>query len=144
MKLPISLLLSLLLLALTAQAENAVDPSEVYSVARSAYEQAEFDRAVRNMELAVSQAPGNPEFQLWLGRSYGRLAEQSPWYKALGLAKKTRQAFEKAVELQPNYLDALEDLISYYRAAPGIVGGSEEKAEMLQKRVDELLASNGR
>ncbi len=142
MKLSLSLLFSLIFLSLSAQAEISVDAVEVYTEARSAFERAEFELAVQGMELAVSEAPSNPVFYLWLGRSYGRLAEQSPWFKALGLAKKTVRAFEKAVELRPDYPDALEDLIAYYREAPGIVGGSEEKAEQLQKRLDSLLLSN--
>ncbi|HEX6161291.1 MAG TPA: tetratricopeptide repeat protein, partial [Thermoanaerobaculia bacterium] len=45
-----------------------------------------------------------------------------------GLAKKTLAAYEKAVQLDPNNIEARFGLIDYYLRAPAAMGGSHEKA----------------
>jgi Tfp pilus assembly protein PilF len=53
---------------------------------------------------------------------------------ALGQARKTVRAFERAVELDPSNLEALSDVFEYYLEAPGIVGGGLDKAENIARR----------
>ena len=48
-------------------------------------------------------------------------------FKKLGLSKKVRACFLKAIELDPDNLSARESLAGYYFEAPGIAGGSTEK-----------------
>lgn len=85
--------------------------------------------AVNAGEKAVSLEPGNARFHLWLGREYGEKAENSIFFTAIGLAKKTRAEFEKAVELQSNDLDAQSDLAEFFIEAPSFLGGGKDKAE---------------
>jgi tetratricopeptide (TPR) repeat protein len=47
---------------------------------------------------------------------------------AASLAGKTRSEFERAVQLNPQDLEARSDLAEFYIDAPGIIGGSEQKA----------------
>ena len=49
-------------------------------------------------------------------------------FRQPGLAKKTRVAWEKAVALDPNSLDARDSLIQFYLQAPGVMGGGVDKA----------------
>jgi len=55
-----------------------------------------------------------------------------------GLARKTKAAWERAIELDSDNLDARSDLIQYYVQAPGFLGGSttkaHEQAEEIRKR----------
>ena len=60
---------------------------------------------------------------------------------ALGYAKKTVRAFERAVELGPSNLEALSDVFEYYLQAPGMVGGGLDKAEDIAKRFAGLNAA---
>jgi tetratricopeptide (TPR) repeat protein len=46
----------------------------------------------------------------------------------MGYATKTRQSFEKALQLDPGNAEALGDLFDFYVEAPGIVGGGMDKA----------------
>jgi tetratricopeptide (TPR) repeat protein len=69
--------------------------------------------------------------QTWLGRAWGRRAETSFALLAAGYATKSRQAFEKALQLNPGNTDALGDLSDFYVDAPGLVGGGLEKAAAL-------------
>ena len=75
---------------------------------------------------------------LWLGRAYGRRAETSSFVTAPGYASKARQHFERAVELNPRNLEAIEDLFEYYLEAPGFLGGGLDKAARLTQRIGEV------
>ena len=60
------------------------------------------------------------------------------WLSAMDLARKTCAALELAVRLDPDYEKAMEDLLSYYRAAPEFLGGGQDKAKVLEQRLREL------
>ncbi|OOV18295.1 lipopolysaccharide assembly protein LapB [Flavobacterium sp. LM4] len=49
-------------------------------------------------------------------------------FKALGMVDDMKQAFEKAIILNPKHIPARWALIEIYLQLPGIVGGSESKA----------------
>jgi tetratricopeptide (TPR) repeat protein len=101
----------------------------------------QYKRAVANLEAAVKEDGLNSEYYDWLGRAYGRLAEGSSFLSALGYAKKTVRAFERAVELDPSNLEALSDVFEYYLEAPGMVGGGLDKAEATAKHFAGLNAA---
>ncbi len=92
---------------------------------------AEFKKASDVLEKAVARAPENSLAWTWLGRAYGRRAETSFALNALPLANKTREAFERAVQLDPNNSEALNDLFTFYMEAPAMVGGGHDKARKL-------------
>ena len=89
----------------------------------------DWDRGISACEQAVSLAPDNAVYHMWLGRIYGEKADASNFLAAAGLAKKVRNEFEKAVQLNPDNVDARTDLAEFYLEAPGIVGGGRDKAE---------------
>jgi tetratricopeptide (TPR) repeat protein len=97
----------------------------------------EWDRGISACEKAVSLAPDNSQYHLWLGRVYGEKADRSSWMTAAGLAKHVRSEFENAVRLDPTSVDARSDLAEFYIEAPGIVGGGRDKAE---QQANSLLA----
>jgi tetratricopeptide (TPR) repeat protein len=88
----------------------------------------EWDRAESSCRKAVSLDQGNSRYHLWLGRVYGEKADRANFLGAAGLAGKTRTEFERAVQLNPKDVEARLDLAEFYIAAPGIVGGGEQKA----------------
>jgi tetratricopeptide (TPR) repeat protein len=110
---------------------------------RSYYELQEHDAAVNSGEKAVKIDPDNSRYHEWLGRAYGRKAEHSSWFSALGLAKKTRKEFETAVKLDGNNFAARQALVEYDCAAPGIVGGGEDKARPEIAELSSLDAAEG-
>ena len=88
----------------------------------------DWDRAESSCRKAVALDPNNSRFHLWLGRVYGGKADRANFLTAAGLARKVREEFERAVQLNPKDIDARLDLAEFYLAAPGIVGGGEQKA----------------
>src|SRR6266567_4708538 len=95
---------------------------------RAYFSLADWDRGISACEKAVSLAPGNSQYHLWLGRIYGEKADKSGFMTAAGLARRVRTEFETAVRLNPNSVDARSDLAEFYLEAPGIVGGGRDKA----------------
>jgi Flp pilus assembly protein TadD len=89
----------------------------------------DYKKAVEFFEKAIAISPANSEYQLWLGRAWGRRAETGGWLTAASHASKARQCFEKAVALDPHNRDARNDLFMFYLNAPGFLGGGIEKAE---------------
>jgi len=89
----------------------------------------DWDRGISSCERAVSLAPDNSQYHLWLGRLYGEKADKAGVFAAARLAGKVRDQFEAAVKLNPNSVDARSDLAEFYLEAPGIVGGGRDKAE---------------
>jgi tetratricopeptide (TPR) repeat protein len=87
-----------------------------------------WDHAISACERAVSLAPQSSEYHLWLGRAYGEKADASNFFVAAGLAGKVRTEFERAVALDPQSAAARTDLAEFYLEAPGIMGGSQDKA----------------
>ena len=94
------------------------------------------------LEAVLEREPECANCAHLLGKSYGRMAERAGWTEAIGLAKKTRLALEQAVAPAPYHAHAIRDLIKYYRAAPGFLGGSEEKARELEQRLRQSEAGH--
>lgn len=105
--------------------QNAEIP---YWLLRSYFELEQNDKAVRNGERAVALAPRNSEYHHWLGKAYGEKADRASWFSALSLARKAHREFEAAVQLDGRNFAARQDLIEYLCRAPGIAGGSDERA----------------
>ncbi len=88
----------------------------------------EFKKSTDSLEQAAALAPNDSMIQTWLGRAWGRRAETSFPLTAIGYATKTREAFEKALRLDPANQEALGDLFDFYLDAPGLIGGGADKA----------------
>jgi tetratricopeptide (TPR) repeat protein len=106
------------------------------------YAQDVADTSIHECELAVSNAPNESDYQMWLGRAYGLKASHANPFLAIGLAKKVHVAFERAVELNPTNISAMSDLGQFYVGAPSIVGGGLDKAQDLAARMQPHSPSN--
>jgi tetratricopeptide (TPR) repeat protein len=80
--------------------------------------------------------PSNADYCYKYGGCLGMKAKDSNKFKALGMISDIKANFEKAIKLNPNHIEARWALIELYLQLPGIVGGSERKAE---KYAAELL-----
>ena len=96
----------------------------------------DYGKAIQYFEKAAAKAPTISDYQMWLGRAYGRRAENENFLHAPGHASKARQYFENAIALDPKNTEALNDLFDYYLNAPGFLGGGVEKAEAIARRIE--------
>ena len=108
--------------------KNTQDAAANFLIARDYYMQGELKKATDFLQKATAEQPDSADYMDWLGRAFGKRAETSSMLTAPGYATKARQAFERAVELDPKNSDALADLFDYYLNAPGFMGGGFEKA----------------
>jgi len=110
---------------------------------RDYYMQGEYKKATEVLEKALNADPANSQYALWLARAYGRRAETSSPFTAPGQASRARQYFEKAVQLNPQNLEALSDLFEYYLEAPGFLGGGLDKAQVAAERISAIDPGEG-
>jgi len=120
---------TLLALPLLAQSPSASGEADsLFNQGQAALAAGDADKAVGYFEKAVAKKPSSSEYHQWLGEAYGTQAQRASMFSQASLAKKTQAELERAVQLDPNNLEARSDLIDYYLMAPGFMGGSGEKA----------------
>src|SRR5262250_1142679 len=92
--------------ALDGQIRRAPNDAAAHNLlCRAYFSLGQWDRGISNCEKAVSLAPDNSQFHLWLGRIYGEKADKSSFMTAAGLARRVRDEFEQAVHLNPQSVD---------------------------------------
>ena len=101
------------------------------------------DKAIEYLEKAIDAEPNNSMYHLVLSNALGNKAMQSNVIKQALLAPKIKSELEKAVELDPNSIEARTGLCQFYIMAPGIMGGSFEKAKQQADAVRTLDAYRG-
>jgi len=125
---------------------HAIEPKDgpIYELmGQNHYMQGDYKKATEVLEKAVAAEPDNSEYELWLGRAFGRRAETASPITAPANANKARRNFEKAVQLNPRNMDALSDLFEYYLEAPGFMGGGLDKAMSIADRMAALDPAEG-
>jgi tetratricopeptide (TPR) repeat protein len=117
---------------------NANNARAKLFLGRIALEEERFDDGVQWLEQATASAPTNANVFLWLGRAYGLQARAAGITGGAGPARRAKAAFEKAIALDPNLIEARENLVMFYREAPRIIGGGRKfaiaEAEQIKKR----------
>lgn len=115
-----------------------------FYLGRLALQRDDADAAVAYLQKAALLKPDDSRFHQRLGDAYGRAAQKAGMFSKLGLAAKCKAEYDKAVELDPSNIDARFSLMGYYQQAPGIAGGSMEKAHEQAEAIKQLDASRGR
>jgi tetratricopeptide (TPR) repeat protein len=100
--------------------------------------------SVAALERAVALQPADARYQLTLGNAYGMAATKAGLLSKMGLARKCKAAYERAVELDPENIDARWSVMEYCRQAPAIVGGGMDKAYAQAAEIKRLDARRGR
>ena len=105
---------------------------------KSYYRLRHWNDAIRELERASQIQPANGLYHLWLGRAFGKKAEHTAFFAALGPARRVLKEFEAAVSLSPTDTHARFDLMEYYLEAPGLIGGGRDKALVQAGQIDQL------
>ena len=125
---------------LVAPAAGAVLPS---APIQAALEKRDPEAATAAADAALKTFPKDADVLLWAGRAYGQRALSSSVFTKMSWAKKCREAWERAIEAAPGNVEARFELLRYYLMAPGIAGGSVEKAAAQAARLGDLDAMRG-
>jgi tetratricopeptide (TPR) repeat protein len=102
-------------LALSLLAAGANDPQRV-------------EAALLLANKCLQRQPAAAVCHFATGSLLGVQAVTGGMLKAMTLTGRIRDAFAKAVELDPLYFDARDGLVQFYLLAPGVAGGSVSKA----------------
>jgi len=95
---------------------------------RAAISRGDTDAAIEILEKAVAQSPKSAEAHYVLGNAYATKVQAGSLFAAAKYASKIKEEWLTAVALDPKYVEARFGLIQVYAGAPGIMGGSFEKA----------------
>ncbi|MDG1751151.1 MAG: tetratricopeptide repeat protein [Thalassotalea sp.] len=85
----------------------------------------------------------NIDVNYYLGVSAVIMAQKASIFSKLGYAEDFLEAMEKTIALKPDHIDALNTLIGFHLAAPGIAGGDTDKALTYAKQLKEIDAVQG-
>ncbi len=99
-----------------------------YYLGRVYFEEAEYKKSSGAFEQAIEITEGSSLFHLWLGRAYGLRASTGGFLAKARYGTKFKGQIDRALEIDHDNLDAREDRLQFYLQAPGIAGGSIEKA----------------
>lgn len=91
-------------------------------------EKKEGEKAVDWFERAVTLDRDNSDLHRWLARGYAVAAGQANPVARNSYVRDARAELEKAVQLNPKNILALEDLANFYLRTPEFLGGSVERA----------------
>ena len=107
---------------------NPRDASAAYWLGRIALAEDDSERGVKWMERAVALDDRNSHYHFMLGSALGDHVDRVSKLKLPFMAKRIKGAFDRAVQLDPNNLEAREGLRIFYVRAPSVMGGSMAKA----------------
>lgn len=127
-RLPFALVAILVVVSVSAQ-------TSLIEQARAAINRGDSDAAIEILEKAVAQYPNSAEAHFSLLRAYGSKVQEVGMFGAIKYGPKAKAEGEKAVALNPKYIEARFGLVQFYTAAPGIMGGSYDKAFAQAKEI---------
>jgi len=119
-----------LLLALLAGLAAVSLPAQPTPVeqGRAAMSRGDSDAAIDILEKAVAQSPKSADAHYALGTAYAAKVQAGGILAAAKYASKIKEEWLTASTLDPRHVDARFGLVQVYAGAPGVMGGSFEKA----------------
>lgn len=114
-----------------------------YYLGRISFDKQEYKKSMEYFEDLVELDDTSSDYYHWLGNATGMYAQESNVIKQGFLAPKAKDAYEKAVELDNQNIDAHMGLVEFYTLAPGFLGGSWEKAELSAEAIKNIDKAAG-
>jgi tetratricopeptide (TPR) repeat protein len=113
--------------------EKIIDSNEKnaeahYYLGYTLFKLKDLDGAIEECERAVELDNNNADYHYDLGRLYGEDAADASIFRLPFLGSKIEGEAETALNLNPNHIGARILLANFYFQAPGIFGGSYDKA----------------
>ena len=128
--------------ALASAQRDSVKAREAYLEGRTAMREKRTGAAISAFDRASKLDPRS-EYYVWLGHAHTRDISTANFMRQPIIARRIRSAYDKAVELDSNSVDAAQARVEYYMNAPGIAGGGMDKARAEAARLKKLDAQRG-
>lgn len=123
--------------------ENAGSAATLYCMGRIVYAAGKSGEAVDWFEKAIKLDATNAVYHVSLGQALGDEAQRANKLRQPFLARRVKSEFERAVALDPTSIDARHGLVQFYSIAPGIMGGSMDRAKAEATEIAKLNAMRG-
>ncbi len=107
-------------------------------LARAYYAVGRWDDAIKPGEKATLLNSNAAEAWFWLARIYGDKAEDSGAFGGMKYGRKAGEALERAARLAPNDSQVLAALAEFHIEAPGIIGGSKDRARNIADQLAKI------
>ena len=104
-----------------------------------------WDDAVSHAEKAVAIDGKNADFHSALADALGSKLSgaQLGSFEKLSLARRFKKEAELTLQMDPNNVEANEDLMQFHLDAPGLLGGDKQKAEDMANRMVTISPAQG-
>ena len=103
-------------------------PIPLIEQGRAALGRGDADAAITALEKAIVQYPKSADAQYYLATAYSTKGQSLGMLGGAQYGSKAMDGFQKAVALDPRHVEARYSLVQFYSMAPGIMGGSFDKA----------------
>jgi tetratricopeptide (TPR) repeat protein len=123
--------------------ESSAEAKAAFERGRAAHNAGKTDEAVSAFERAVALDPTSSLYHMWLGHAYSRQLSSAGFLRKPFIARRSGEAYNVAVKLDPKSVDAAEARLDFFLGAPGIVGGGLDKARPEAARIATLDACRG-
>ena len=124
-------------------AKDKNDHRALFYMGRIAEETNKPSEAVDWYEKALKLNDTSATYHFYLGSATGDVAQNANKFKQPFLARKVKSEFERAAQLDPKMLEPHQGLADFYVMAPGIMGGSIEKAHAQAAEIKKLHPFRG-
>jgi tetratricopeptide (TPR) repeat protein len=124
-------------------ATNKDDANALYYMGRIVYAEGNSKEAVDWFEKAVKQNDQSALYHHWLGSALGDEAQKASKFRQPFLARRLKGEFERAVQLDPTMIEPRRGLVDFYSIAPGVMGGSMDRAKEQAAEIGRLNAMQG-
>lgn len=115
---------------------NPGDAIPAFHLGRIALQENDAEEGIRQFERCTSLDERNAECHAWLGNALGMTAQRTNKFKLPFLVKRTKKEFDRSIELDPSNIDGRMGEMQYYLFAPGMFGGSIQKAREQAAEID--------
>lgn len=131
--------------AATSLARPLADTSAAAAtlLGRMAWQYANYKDAARWLDAAIALDPKRVDAYIWRARTYIQEIETVNFLRKGSVAGRARDMLDKAVATDPSSFDAREARTEYLMNAPGIAGGSIDKARAEATEAKRLSATRG-
>lgn len=123
--------------------KNEEDPDTIFYLARSYFRLGQLTKAKKLFEENVEDFPLHARSHFLLGSVKLNLVSEVNVFRKWGLAKSALASWQRSLELDPNNIEAIYGVASFYLNAPALVGGDKEKADIEISKLFKLEKAYG-
>ncbi|MFM9988067.1 tetratricopeptide repeat protein [Flavobacterium sp.] len=123
--------------------ENRKDYKAIDYLGEIAIYSQNWDEAIACGKKLIIAFPKNADYWYKYGGAMGLKAKSVNKFKALGMIDDVENAFLTAAKLDSKHIEARWALVMFYTELPGIVGGSESKAQKYANELSSISKVDG-